>query len=235
MIRFEPHGFIVFLTLAMGLVYAVFNSRSGWGFWKIAIVGIVVIPFLYYGLVIGRVVEIVAGSLVGLLVATKGAQSPAWYDHLRLFISNPRLYFRLMDALKRDDEPDHTKNHKPDDAGSGWNSAAEEEAYRRQQQAKARREQASADGFENPDNQSRESSQGEPPEKLDKKADTRTPHEIMGLQPGASLAEIKKAYSLLRNRYHPDKYAHMSEEFQKEAAEEFKNIQQAWERLNARK
>ena len=64
-----------------------------------------------------------------------------------------------------------------------------------------------------------------------RKPDNRSAEEVLGVQPGASKAEVTKAYKNLRSRYHPDKYAHMSEQFRNEAAEEFKAIQNAYERL----
>ena len=64
--------------------------------------------------------------------------------------------------------------------------------------------------------------------------ETRTsgdPHETLGVERGASQEDIKRAYRELVNKYHPDKVAHLGEEFQKLAEMRFKEIQQAYQVL----
>lgn len=56
-------------------------------------------------------------------------------------------------------------------------------------------------------------------------------YRTLGLKPGASAEEIKRAYRDLAHKYHPDKVAHMGEEFQALAEEKFKAIQSAYEVL----
>jgi len=53
----------------------------------------------------------------------------------------------------------------------------------------------------------------------------------LGLQPGASKEEIKKAYRKLCMKYHPDKVRHLGEEFQKIAEEKMKEINAAHDYL----
>jgi DnaJ like chaperone protein len=59
----------------------------------------------------------------------------------------------------------------------------------------------------------------------------RSPHEILGVNRGASQEEIRHAYRELANKYHPDKVAHLGEEFQKLAEKRFKEIQEAYQTL----
>ena len=59
----------------------------------------------------------------------------------------------------------------------------------------------------------------------------KTPYEILGLRPGASQDEVKAAYRQLAGQYHPDKVAHLGEEFQLLAEQRFKQIQEAYEKL----
>ena len=54
-------------------------------------------------------------------------------------------------------------------------------------------------------------------------------YEVLGLQPGASGAEIKKAYRALSKEYHPDKVSHLGSEFRSVAEEKMKEINQAYQ------
>ena len=59
----------------------------------------------------------------------------------------------------------------------------------------------------------------------------KSPYDILEVEPGASKDEIHKAYRTLANKYHPDKIAHLGEEFQTLAEEKFKEIQAAYDYL----
>jgi DnaJ like chaperone protein len=59
----------------------------------------------------------------------------------------------------------------------------------------------------------------------------RNPYEILGVDSTASLEEIKKAYRSLVNKYHPDKVAHLGDEFRQMAEKRFKEIQQAYQEI----
>lgn len=59
----------------------------------------------------------------------------------------------------------------------------------------------------------------------------QTPYDILGVDPSATQEEIKTAYRKLANQYHPDKVAHLGEEFQTLAEQKFKQIQDAYDRL----
>ena len=54
---------------------------------------------------------------------------------------------------------------------------------------------------------------------------------ILEVDPKASDEEVKKAYRRAAMKHHPDRVAHLGDEFQKAAAEKFKKVLEAWERI----
>ena len=52
---------------------------------------------------------------------------------------------------------------------------------------------------------------------------------VLGLQPGADFVTIKKTYRKLSMQYHPDKVAHLGEEFKAVAEEKMKEINAAYD------
>jgi len=58
--------------------------------------------------------------------------------------------------------------------------------------------------------------------------------ETLGLAPGATFEEIKRAYRTLSMQYHPDKVNHLGEEFRKVAEEKMKEINEAYQYLKER-
>jgi uncharacterized membrane protein YkvA (DUF1232 family) len=63
----------------------------------------------------------------------------------------------------------------------------------------------------------------------------KDPYMVLGLSQHASVAEIKQAYRELANKYHPDRVAHLGDEFKELAEERFKEIQNAYQTLMPRK
>lgn len=61
--------------------------------------------------------------------------------------------------------------------------------------------------------------------------DVNSDYKVLGLEPGASDEEIKKAYRQMVSRYHPDKVSQMGEEYQKGAEEKFRKVQEAYENI----
>lgn len=61
--------------------------------------------------------------------------------------------------------------------------------------------------------------------------DTARYYEVLGLSPGASQEEIKRAYRALSKEYHPDKVAHLGDEFRQVAEEKMKEINVAYQKL----
>ena len=57
------------------------------------------------------------------------------------------------------------------------------------------------------------------------------PYKILGIDPSAPAEDIKRAYRHLAGKYHPDKVAHLGEEFKALAEKRFKDIQRAYSEL----
>ena len=55
------------------------------------------------------------------------------------------------------------------------------------------------------------------------------PYQVLGVEPGASDDEIKKAYRTLSRKYHPD--ANVNNPNKEAAEEKFKEIQQAYRKI----
>lgn len=65
--------------------------------------------------------------------------------------------------------------------------------------------------------------------------DAADPYSVLGVSQGASQEEIRTAYRRLAAQYHPDKLAHLGEEFQAMAEKKFKAIQAAYDALRMRR
>jgi len=63
------------------------------------------------------------------------------------------------------------------------------------------------------------------------RTNTESAYTILEVEPKASDEDVKAAYRRMAKKHHPDKVSHLGEEFQKAAAEKFKKVQDAWERV----
>ena len=58
-----------------------------------------------------------------------------------------------------------------------------------------------------------------------------TPHEILGVATNVSRAEIRAAYRVLREIFHPDRHASSPKAVQQRAALELKKLNEAYDKL----
>ncbi|WP_373501877.1 DnaJ domain-containing protein [Desulfococcus sp.] len=63
---------------------------------------------------------------------------------------------------------------------------------------------------------------------------SKDPYTVLGIERGAPPEAVKKAYRELAAKYHPDKFAHLGEDFQKTAEKRFKEIHEAYRTLMPR-
>ena len=54
---------------------------------------------------------------------------------------------------------------------------------------------------------------------------------ILEIEKNVTDEEVKKAYRRMAVKYHPDKVAHLGEEFQKAAKEKFQKVQEAYDKI----
>jgi uncharacterized membrane protein YkvA (DUF1232 family) len=99
--------------------------------------------------------------------------------------------------------------------------------YTRMKKLYAQRTTRSTNGFQT-------SSSGQPCQDqayYQKNSQKDDPYSVLGIQPGATKEEIRKAYARLAVQYHPDKVQHLGEEFRKLAHEKFVAIQKAYDAI----
>jgi DnaJ like chaperone protein len=65
--------------------------------------------------------------------------------------------------------------------------------------------------------------------------DNSSAYKILGVDPAASIDEIKKAYRKLAIEFHPDKVSYLGDEFRKDADEKFGKINEAYEKIKKEK
>ena len=64
---------------------------------------------------------------------------------------------------------------------------------------------------------------------------TKDPYRVLGIDSSATDDEVKRAYRRMAMKYHPDRVAGMSEEMQRNAAEQMKEINEAYEIIKQRR
>ncbi len=63
------------------------------------------------------------------------------------------------------------------------------------------------------------------------KEDLDSAYKVLNIDSNATDLEIKKAYRKMANKFHPDKIAHLGEEYQEIAQEKFKSVSDAYHKI----
>lgn len=245
----NPHSFIVFLTLSMGISYSLF-ARPGFGFGKILAIVMVVIPVGLMAYERHHIVDIGLGFIFGFLFA-KGiidtSRPLAWF-------TEPFQNFRWkMKQAKREREDARSQ----EEANQSYQDFREQEAKRRQEQARQEREWAkqkkSQDNNQKSSNHSGSSSQSnyqqssgsskgyeefkqhyqQPPPK--QKTELEKAFEVLGVQPTATYDEAKMAYRKLVKEFHSDAQVGASEAIKRMADKKMAEINVAWDMIKKNK
>lgn len=65
--------------------------------------------------------------------------------------------------------------------------------------------------------------------------DTESAYKILEIEANATDDEVKKAYRKMAVKFHPDKVAHLGDEFQNQAKEKFQKVQKAYEEIKSKR
>ena len=159
------------------------------------------------------------------LVLIPTANLVTWfYNFLSRTFHWNRVFIPLTEQFKRKyREVKFSRTHRDSGQSGTGNSRktssadSEQEEYIRRAKEKVRQARERRKG-----NRKRDSGSG---------GDNRTPLQILGLSDTFTMDELRRAYMQAASRYHPDKHAHLSETFRKEAQAEFVKAKNAYEAL----
>lgn len=234
----NPHSFIAFLTLSMGISYAFFN-RQGFGLGKLFTLVFIGGSFFLTAYTHSHMVDVGLGVIVGFLHAKGmigGINQIGWFRNVL-----DRFRWNLQN---RKDEGSNARAQTK--ANQQYEDFREQETRRRQEQAKRDREQAKQknSGSKQQSNRSTNSQQKnssnsgyQQSKQSYQKPKPKSPSErdkalaVLGLEPKATIEEAKRARSKLMSLYHPDKLAGLPKGRRKQAEEEAKKINVAWDVL----
>lgn len=231
----NPHSFIAFLTVSMGISYAFFN-RQGFGLGKLFTLVFIGGSFFLTAYTHHHAVDVGLGIIVGFLHA-KGM----------IGVINPIGWFRgAIDRFRwnlQNRKDERSNACAQTESNQQYEDFREQEANKRQEQARRERAQANQKQEKqktssNDSNQSQQksssNSRNQQYQQRYQKTKPKPPSErdkalaVLGLEPNATLDEAKRARSKLMSLYHPDKLAGLPEGRRNQAEEEAKKINVAW-------
>lgn len=228
----NPHSFIAFMTLAMGIAYVFFHPNSQFGVTRLLTLLFLIVPIALMGYQLGHTVDILLGGVIGFATA-RGIRIPSLTDAIRSRYFGWKLNRILRSHKKEWDAA--TESQQEAEAEAKAQARAEEAKRERQRQEQQRQEDA---------NQRRSSStngsQSQNSQRQQHSDNSKTGHQqyqkprvdpelaralsTLGVSETASLDEAKLAYRRLCKEFHPDAQAGASESVKKMAEEKMKEI-----------
>lgn len=233
-IDLNPHSFVVFMTIAAGVSYIFFNSRTGFGAVKLMTILFFVIPMLMIGNSLGHSVDLIVGTIIGYLTAKR----PTLFNPF----TRIRDYFGLRGAINKLNE--RLKEREDINAHKKQEQHTQEEAARRQEQAKQERERKrrSSSKQGSSEQKSNSSSSSSSNQNSSSSSNSNQSHyqkptldrefveamQVLQLSDSATFEEAKKAYRKLSSVYHPDKQGDVPPAMLELAAVKMAQINVAW-------
>lgn len=232
------HLLIVVILLSFGTGHAIFRSKFG----IMTMVFLSLFIYFIYSQIQGAQWSVIAISafIAGIVYAYRESSEgmlDEWLYRVRELIASVKSKFSFKREPKKSQADNQTNNQ-----SESYQETFEAEQARREQEAKAQRNKNKQQ--EEPENHSSEKQEytrhsqqktyREKQDKIHKSApvsDTRTNLEILGLSPGFTQEELKKAFKRESSRSHPDKWTGKPTHIQKAMEEEQKLVNKAYDEL----
>lgn len=228
---FNPHNFIPFLTLGMGVSYVYFNSKTSFSLSKLFFLLLFLVPLVLVIHSVGHSIDIGIGALIGFLTA-KGKLSKL---NPKTWLIDLWLRYRFANIKqKMEDDPRFNQSTE-----NGQSSNDAEETRKRQEQARQQRERQRQQEQQQSNNESenRRSEQSyqqnqnnhQQSQSSNHKSPLDEAYELLRISPITQYAEAKRAFRKMASEYHSDRVNGVSEGVRKLAEEHMKKINVAWD------
>jgi len=232
----NPHSFIAFMTLSMGIAYVFFNPNIKFGVMRLLTLLFLIVPIALMGYQLGHSIDILLGGAIGFATA-RGMRIPNPVEAIKSRYYEWKLN-RLLRSKREEWNSAAEANHEAE-AEAKAQARAEEAKRERQRQEQQRRESSSqkrsstnhrsqSEGSRSQQysNDSQSSQQKYQKPRVD--PEFARAFSVLGVSETASFEEAKRAYRKLCKEFHPDAQSGASESVKKMAEEKMKEVNVAW-------
>lgn len=242
-ISLNPHSFIAFMTLAMGISYVFFNPHVPFGVMRLLAAIFLIIPIVLVGYQSGHAVDLVVGAILGFST-TRGLSLPNPFGAIRA-----RYYqWKFYRAQKKQQRRGESSRFDNDAAGQAKADERAEQARQERARQERERQHRQKEKHKAGGDQSHQSSNEEGRSEnsyqrsqsgggQDYRQHTRVNAElakaysVLGIDENTSFEEAKRAYRKMCKEFHPDAQAGASESVKKMAEEKMKEVNVAWKQI----